>query len=266
MNVKKTAVITGGAGGLGKAIAFRLGSLGYKINLLDFNEEKGNEVVEELQKSEIDSLFYKVDVTKNDEISAIKNHIASKSNTIDALVLSAGIQVMKPAIEFKEEEWLKVMGVNINSLMFTSQIFYPLLKQNGQSSIVYLSSVASKVAYPMRVAYAVSKAGVNALAKTLAVEWASEGIRVNAVAPGYTETELAHRYIREGVLNQDVIEKYIPLSRFAQPEEIANVVSFLTSNESSYVTGQTIVCDGGFISYNRASLEGVTKEKLKDYN
>lgn len=164
---------------------------------------------------------------------------------VTGLICCAGIQRKYPSIDITPDQWRGVLDVHLDGTLWPSQAAAEQMTEEGGGSIVTFSSVAQNFGWPGRLPYAVAKSGISALVRTLAVEWAPRGIRVNAVAPGYVDTPLVRAAVASGDLKEDVLALHA-LERLAQPEEIAKVALFLLSDEASFVTGHVLFADGGF--------------------
>ncbi|WP_284037047.1 glucose 1-dehydrogenase [Neobacillus sp. 114] len=242
----KTAIVTGANGGMGKSIA--RGFANYECNLvlcdLILTDIEG--FAEELREKGAKVLVIQCDVTNPNDIKNVVNTTLGKFSTIDILVNNAGITSKRtPAEDFPLEVWQKIIDVNLTGVfMFTQEVGKVMLEQ-GSGSIINISSGASQQAVTGSLAYSVSKSGVNMVTKAFASEWAERGVRVNGVAPYYTETPILAS-IKE--TDKQFMEKVLsksPMKRMGKPEEIAAGVMFLASDASSYVTGETILIDGG---------------------
>jgi 3-oxoacyl-[acyl-carrier protein] reductase len=234
----KVIAVTGGLRGIGLAVATLL------------SEQGATAVIGDLDTS--DSLpagfeSFQLDVSDRSSCGSFAEAIEQRFGRLDALVNNAGIFRPAPSAQMAEQAWRSVLDTNLSGAFFCSQAVYQLLQRSGGGSIVNISSINGEAGWPGRANYASSKTGLIGLTRTLAVEWARDNIRVNAVAPGYVNTELLTK--RAEPLDTNALEARIPLGRIAEPVEIARVVAFLVSVESSYITGQTIFADGGWLIY-----------------
>lgn len=242
---EKLVVITGGGRGIGFAIAKQFAAEGSKIIIADLNYEQAQKAEDTLRAGGTECYAYKVDVSKVEQIEAFFNQLKQKFGRIDILINNAGIQIRNPSINFLERDWDLLMSINLKAVFFCSQQAARLMKGKG-GVIVNISSGTSTQTTPGRAPYVISKAGVNALTAVLAAEWAQENIRVNAVAPGWILTDMVKDGMRLGVVSQKQLMAAIPYKRLADASEIADVVVYLASDNSSYVTGQTLFVDGGW--------------------
>jgi NAD(P)-dependent dehydrogenase (short-subunit alcohol dehydrogenase family) len=171
--------------------------------------------------------------------------VAEHFGRIDVLVNNAGNFRQAPSATYTDEDWKYVTGVHLDGAFRCSRAAYSYLKASPQAAIVSISSVMARIGLPKRLSYVVSKAGIEALTRVLAVEWALDGIRVNAVAPGFTHTRSHDDLLGKGLTTNEKLLDAIPIKRLANPMEIGNVVYFLASSAASYITGQTVIVDGG---------------------
>jgi 2-dehydro-3-deoxy-D-gluconate 5-dehydrogenase len=245
----KTAIVTGGSKGIGKAIAKALGSNSVNINIVDIDEKTGEETIKEFKDLGINASFYQMDVTSLTEINSVFDKVKSAFNKIDILVNNAGIVIRGPSVSYSESDWRKNMDILLNGVFFCSQVAGKYMIENKSGNIINISSVNSKMAGPEIASYCVAKAGVDMLTQVLAVEWAQYGIRVNAISPGVTMTEMVKRVIELKKVNPESLEKRTPMRRFADPMEIAQSALFLASDASSFMTGSNVVVDGGMLAY-----------------
>lgn len=244
----KHVVITGGAKGIGRAIAELFVEAGATVIITDRDEAAGKQTVAELNARRPSSAsLYILDVTDRDAAERTAEAIATEVGVPDVLVNNAGIVRNGPASETSEADWHAVIDVNLNGVFYCAQAFGKRMAAVGRGAIVNISSMCGEiVVYPQpQVAYNAAKAGVNLITKSLAVEWAKQGVRVNAVAPGYTATELT----LAGRSNEEWFSTWMrmtPQGRLGEPREIANAVLFLASDAASFVTGTVLAVDGGY--------------------
>lgn len=245
----KTAIITGANGGIGKSIARGFANYECNIILCDLTVTDIEGFAEELREKGAKVLVIQCDVGNPNDIKNAVNVTLEKFTTIDILVNNAGITSKRTAAEeFPLEVWHKIMEVNLTGVfMFTQEVGKVMLGQ-GSGSIINISSGASHQAVRGSLGYSVSKSGVNMLTKGFASEWAERGVRVNGVAPYYTETPILTS-IKE--TDKEFMERVLsrsPMRRMGKPEEIAAGVMFLASDASSYMTGETMLIDGGALA------------------
>lgn len=235
--------ITGGGSGIGRATAQQWVRRGGRVVLLDIAEDALEAVVEELGPA---ARGIRTDITDRDSVDEAFATIADTEGRLDAVVASAGNAAPTPTAEMTDEQWSSLIRVHLDGTMRTVRAAYPLLADGG-GSIVTLSSVAGSRGMPQRASYNTVKHGIIGLTRSLAVEWAADAIRVNAMAPGYTWTPFNRQLQQQGRLDPDPIIARVPMRRWAQPEEIAQPIVFLSSPEASYITGHTLFADGGLI-------------------
>jgi NAD(P)-dependent dehydrogenase (short-subunit alcohol dehydrogenase family) len=242
----KVAVVTGGARGIGRASARMMGLRGGAVVIGDIDEAACEEAVAAFTDEGIDAMGFPLDVGDHESVRACLAATLARFGGVHVLVNNAGLRLNKPALDSTDDEWDRTVRINLYSAYLCSSIFGSHMAGNGGGGIVSISSMAAKTVFPRRPAYAAAKAGINALTRVLAVELAPYGIRANAVGPGQTRTELYERWLAAGLLDVDADNARTPLGRFAAPEEIAEVVTFLASERARYVTGQTWYVDGGW--------------------
>lgn len=238
----RTALVTGGAKGIGRACAEALAAAGAKVIIADMDEAAGHATAQALGGS-----FVRLNVTRKSEVDTVAAEITRQHGALDILVNNAGIVQNGPSEDVAMEDWQCVIDVNLNGVFYCAQAFGREMVKAGKGSIVSISSICGSVTvYPQpQAAYNASKAAVNLLTKSLAVEWAKKGVRVNAVAPGYTATELT----LAGRSKPEWFETWMrmtPMGRLGEPKEIANAVLFLASDAASYITGTVLMVDGGY--------------------
>ena len=243
--MNKVALITGSSRGIGKQIAIRLAKEGYNIaiNYVNKNEEV-DKTIEEIKSQGVEVLEAAGDVSNFEESKKIVDLVIEKFGQIDVLVNNAGITKDTLIMRMQPEDFTKVINVNLVGTFNITKNVVPYMMKKREGRIINISSVVGISGNAGQCNYAASKAGIIGFTKSLAKELASRNILVNAVAPGFIETNMTD------VLKEDVklnIKKQIPLNRIGTAEDVANVVYFLTSKESSYITGQIIQVDGGML-------------------
>jgi NAD(P)-dependent dehydrogenase (short-subunit alcohol dehydrogenase family) len=237
-----TLAITGGASGIGLETARAWVASGGKVILLDRDLSAASRAAVELGSN---ARAVEIDVTDAASVAQSFSDIRDNEAKLDGLVNAAGVSWPAPSAEISEEQFTTLIDIHLNGTQRCSQAAFHFLKHSSQASIVNLSSVASRFGMPQRAAYCAGKAGIDGLTRTLAVEWAPMKIRVNSVAPGYVRTALTNKLIEEGKLRTDRIIGRTPMGRFAEPEEISEVIMFLLSSKASYITGHRLAVDGG---------------------
>ena len=238
----KVAIITGSAKGIGRGITLALAKEGCQIVISDIDGEKCQEVVEEIIEINQKAITIECDVSKKEEVDNLIAETIKQFGKIDILVNNAGIFPFKPFLEITEEEWDKVLNVNLKSIFLCSQAAVKVMKEG--SKIINISSIAAFIGYAGLTHYCASKGGINGFVRALALELAPKKINVNAVAPGAIDTPGANAFSSEDIRKQTITA--IPWARIGQPEDIANIVVFLASDRADYITGQTIIVDGGY--------------------
>lgn len=242
---KKVAVVTGGAGGIGRAVVRRLGEAGYASFILDKNHQAGSETLEQLRQEGYQAEYRAVELTDAAEIKTVFAAIHREAGRIDLLVNLAGGTLHKhPIQEFPLSEWLEVINVNLKATFLCCQAVCNPMRERKAGVIINTSSNFGITGGAGRTAYAASKAAVIAFTKSLALEMAPHGVRVNAVAPGLTATA---RVMGNQEPEWRQLGRSIPMGRAAEPSEIAEGVAFLASDDAGYITGQTLHVNGGMI-------------------
>ncbi len=238
----RTALVTGSARGMGKAIAEKLASLGARVVISDILMELAEETAREFGDKGYDVLAISADVSKSEDVKKMINEILAKYHTLDIAVNNAGITRDALVLRMSEEAWDAVLNVNLKGAFLVTQAAAKIMIKQRYGRIINIASTSGLVGNPGQANYVASKAGIIGLTKTVARELGSRGITANAIAPGFVETEMTKNLpeaVKESFLNN------APLKRFGKPEDIASAVAFLASEESSYITGQVIGVDGG---------------------
>ncbi|WP_217596637.1 SDR family NAD(P)-dependent oxidoreductase [Cohnella sp. GbtcB17] len=241
----KVAIITGAAGGMGKADALLFAQEGAKVAITDLQEEKLQEVVKEIEAAGGVALGFKHNVASEEDWIRIVAEVVEAFGKIDILVNNAGISNATPFLEMTAESWDKTMSINVSSVFYGQKHVIPHMIEAGGGSIVNISSIAGLTGGSGTGPYTASKGAVRMLTKATAVDYAQFGIRANSVHPGYIETPMT-----AGLFNDDRMTQWAlsqtPLQRLGKPEDIARGVLFLASDESSYITGVELPIDGGY--------------------
>jgi NAD(P)-dependent dehydrogenase (short-subunit alcohol dehydrogenase family) len=240
----KVAVVTGASEGIGRGIAVDLARLGADVALCGRRLHLLKEVAEEVLAHGQVGLVVPLDVSQLDAIAKARELVASEFGAIHILVNSAGFSVNAPAWDLTEHDWDLMCDVGLKGTFFSCQAFGSLMRAQGYGKIINLASTLSRGVMPGASAYATVKAGVSHLTRALAVEWASEGIRVNAVGPASTATP--SRASRQTAEHRARLVRRIPLNRMGEVEDLLPMVAYLASSDSDFVTGQTLFVDGGW--------------------
>ncbi len=241
----KTAIVTGGNRGIGFAIAQGLARQGAKIVIANRNAEGGVAAVQRLRAQGLTADAIATDVSIGSSVAYLVDTVLDRFGRIDILVNSAAVIVRKPAEDISEEEWDRVMATNLRGAFLCCRDVGRHMIAQRKGKIINISSNVSQVIQPLRSVYCVSKAGLSHLTRALALEWATYGVNVNAIGPGPTLTELNEKYFAENPHDlQDRIDS-IPMGRMGAPADHVGAAIFLASEASDYMTGQTLIVDGG---------------------
>ncbi len=243
----KTSIVTGGARGIGRAIALRLAREGSHIGLLDIQKEAAQKTAGELTGLGVGALALDCDVTNYEKVKEAIAKIHQQFGSIDILINNAGMDVSKFFVDTDQTLWDKLINVNYRSFLMTTHVCLPYMIQQNSGNIVSLGSDAGRIGNSGEVLYCGTKAAIMASSKALARELARYNIRVNCVSPGPVQTDLLAR-LHEGEKGKKIMEavaKMIPLKRLGEPEDVADVVAFFVSDDSRYLTGQVLSVDGG---------------------
>jgi 3-oxoacyl-[acyl-carrier protein] reductase len=237
----KVAIITGGAGGIGYAAVKRFVEEGAKVAIFDYDQQLGEQVAQQFGEQVV---FYAVDVSKLDQVKAMVEKVIEQFGKIDILVNNAGITRDATLVKMTEEDFARVIQINLNGVYYCTQAVTPHMIAQGSGKIISTSSVSGVYGNFGQTNYAATKAAIVGMTKTWAKELGRKGINVNAVAPGFTATSMVEK-MPEKVLQQ--MESITSLQRLGKPEDIANAYLFLASDESNYITGHVLHVDGGIM-------------------
>jgi NAD(P)-dependent dehydrogenase (short-subunit alcohol dehydrogenase family) len=243
----KVAIVTGGSRGIGFAISEGLASAGAVNVIADIVVEQGEEAAKKIEAHGFKAKSIPVDVSKRDSVETLVSQTLKGFGHIDILVNCAGIILRKPIEEVTDEEWNSMMDVNLRGVFLCSQIVGREMIKRRQGKIISISSNISQVLQPLRGVYAITKAGVSQLTKVMALEWASYGINVNAIAPAPTMTDLNKKYFEDHPEDLKERIRSIPLGRLGDPKDYVGMAILLASKASDFITGQTVFVDGGSI-------------------
>ncbi len=241
----KVALVTGAAQGIGREIALGFAASGADIVAVDLSDEKLSSLKTEIEALKHRCLVLAVDLIHNDQIDRMVEAAVKEMGRIDILANIAGVNVHKAAEEMTEKDWDFVLDINLKALFFCCQAVGRVMLRQGSGRIINMSSSFGIVGFGGRTAYAASKAAVSNLTKTLALEWSVKGINVNAIAPGPVWTEARHELFSNPEFYTNLVKK-VPINRTAKPAEMVGPAIFLASEASSFVTGETLLVDGGF--------------------
>ena len=240
----KVAVVTGGAQGIGKEIAMSLAREGADVVIADVNAEILTQTEKEIASLGRGVAHFAVDVTNLAQIEEMVNKTLDKFKKIDILVNNAGITRDALLVRMKEEDWDKVIAVNLKGTFNCTKVVSKIMMKQRSGKIVNIASIIGLMGNVGQANYAASKAGIIGLTKSVAKELAPRGINVNAIAPGFIQTEMTAKLPEE--IKAKMLER-IPLAKFGTPKDVANLVSFLASESASYITGQVVTIDGGMV-------------------
>jgi NAD(P)-dependent dehydrogenase (short-subunit alcohol dehydrogenase family) len=244
----KVCIVTGSSMGIGEAIAERFAQEGAKVVVNSRSQERADKTAAVLKDKGYDVIAIAADMSNKQSVINLMEKTVEKFGKVDVFVNNAGVNRIGPSIELSEEDWRTVIDTNLTGTFFGAQEAAKCMQENG-GSIINITSVYGQVCVPMRAAYSSTKFAMNGLTKVLAVEWAEQNIRVNAVAPAYIKTPLDEGDQEAGGYGDEDVIRRTPLKRFGTTKEVADVVLFLASDESSYVTGSIYNVDGGWVAY-----------------
>ena len=238
-------LITGGANGIGLATAHKFFDEGYAVVITDLNLQESTEVAQRLDPTRSRVVGFEMDVANTNSVNSAIEYAITQFGRLDVLINNAGNFRQVDSSDCSDEDWDMIVQVHLSGAFRCARAAFPFLKNSEQAAIVSISSIAAQIGLPKRLSYSAAKAGVEGLTRVLAVEWAQHGIRVNAVAPGFTESRHTVDLEKKGLATTQSMIDATPLGRFAKTSEQAEVIFFLGSPKASFITGQTIVVDGG---------------------
>jgi NAD(P)-dependent dehydrogenase (short-subunit alcohol dehydrogenase family) len=242
----KVVIITGGGSGIGRSTAHLFSDEGTKVVVSDINEEAGWKTVEEIKKKKGHAIFIKCDVSIELDVKKLVEKTLEHYGQLDFAYNNAGIEGAQISpVEMTNENWNRIIDINLKGVWLCMKYEIPAMIKNGKGSIVNCSSIAGLVGFEQACAYVASKHGVIGLTKSVAIEYAKKNIRINSVCPGVIKTPMLDRFTKG---DDSMFSHLNPMDRLGKPEEVSECVLWLSSDKSSYVTGQDIVVDGGWVS------------------
>lgn len=247
----KVAIVTGGASGIGKATTMLLVGHGAKVAFIDNNEEMGKMLEESLLQSGKDAKFYNLDVSNSNQIKNVIDEVISEYGQVDILCNNVGIGLQKLTHTVLEEEWDDLFNVNVKSMFLFSKYTIQSMIKTGGGTIVNTSSVHAEATQRTNSIYAATKGAISAFTRGMAIDYAKQNIRVNAVLPGWIYTEQVENAVKSKKnpeKQMEFINSTIPMGRPGKSEEVAQLILFLSSDLSSFITGSNIPIDGGLLA------------------
>jgi NAD(P)-dependent dehydrogenase (short-subunit alcohol dehydrogenase family) len=253
----RVAVITGAGRGIGYTIAETFGQQGAQVVVAELVEERGREAAEKLRRAGCKASSILLDVTDPEMCRAVAEKVVEQYGHIDVLVNNAGLFQLYKSEEMPTQSWLLQINVMLNGVFFmTQEVANAAMIPQRNGVVVNIASIGGMGGWPMRSAYNAAKAGVIVLTEVLATEWAQYNIRLNCVSPGVTKTDMMDSMIQKGLVDVDKYARRTPLGRVAEPREIAQAVLFLASDRASFITGENLRADGGWVPYGNLNAVG----------
>ena len=244
----KISMVTGSSKGLGHATALALAAAGSDIAVCGRNQGDVDKVVEEVRALGREAAGFIFDVTQKESVRQAADAILTRFGRIDILFNNAGTNYRVPVLEYPEEEWDRIIATNLKAYYLVAQAVVPQMVERRYGKVINMSSIFGHVALPNQLAYASSKGGVEQMTKVMALEWAKSGVRVNAIAPTYFGTEMVKQILQDKE-RFDFINDRTPMGRWGEIKEIEGLVVFLASSASDFITGQSLVIDGGWTAW-----------------
>ncbi|MEM7347594.1 MAG: SDR family oxidoreductase [Chloroflexota bacterium] len=245
----RVALVTGGASGIGRESALAFAKAGATVVVSDINEIGGAETVQMIRSMSGQAKFIRANIVNQDEVAALIKETVDTYERLDFALNNAGVEgVRARTVDYPEDAWHQVIDINLNGVWYCMKHEIPQMMAQGQGVIVNLASIAGLVGSPGLSAYAASKHAVVGLTKTAALEYVRKGVRINAVCPGYTDTPMVQRMKSADPAYAERLTNAIPARRWGKPEEIAAAVMYLCSDEAGFITGHTMVLDGGIVA------------------
>ena len=244
----KVILVAGGAGGIGAELSARLAADGARVVISDLDASRAEATAAAIARDGGNAIGVACDITNPEQCDCSAQAALDRFGGLTGMVNCAGISRPHDSVTLPPSDWARMVDVQLNGAFYMAQACAKRMLTAG-GAIVFITSTNAEAAFPRRAAYCSAKAGVAMLTKVLAIEWAQHGIRVNAVGPAYVATEMTQRNIAAGNVNEAQIKARIPLGRLAEPADVADAVSFLLSEQSRFITGQSLYVDGGWLAY-----------------
>lgn len=245
----KVLIVSGGASGLGLAAGVKFAQHGYNIVLVDINEKKGKEAEAQIRDLGVEALFCKCDISDKKQVDQTQKQTEAQFGRADALINNAGLEIRGSILQCSEEDWNRTYQINLKGIYYMANAFVPMMVKQGAGAVINTGSILGFRTVGERAAYSSSKGAIDTLTRTMAFDLAEKNIRVNCVAPGAIDTPLLRGSINDSPDPAET-ERFLGaksvLNRMGRPEEVANVMYFLASDEASFVTGATYFVDGGW--------------------
>jgi NAD(P)-dependent dehydrogenase (short-subunit alcohol dehydrogenase family) len=245
----KVAIVTGASKGIGKAIALAYAKEGAAVVVASRSMDLLTAVEKQIKTEGGDAMALPLDVRNPDSVNVMIENTVKKFGRLDVLVNNAGVSMAHPSETLSEQDWKNALETDLYGVFYGCQAAARVMIPQGGGCIINVTSVYGIVAAPGRLAYCASKAAANMLTKVLAAEWAAKNIRVNAIAPGYTRTELVDDVIARGKISLEAIERRTPMGKIGEVEDMVGIAIYMAGDESSYMTGSVVNVDGGWVAY-----------------
>ena len=245
---EKVILIAGGAGGIGAEASVRLAAEGATVVIADLDRTQCEAKAAGILSAGGSAGWVECDITNPALCDRAAQAAVDQFGRLDGMVNCAGISKPHDSISVPPAEWARMVDIQLNASFYLAQACGKRMWESG-GAMVFITSTNAEAAFPRRASYCAAKAGVAMLTKVLAIEWASRNIRVNAVGPAYVATEMTLRNIAAGNVNEEQIKARIPMGRLTQPADVASAIRFLLSDEASFITGQSLYVDGGWLAY-----------------
>ena len=244
----KIVIVTGSRRGIGKVIALRLAKAGANVVVSDINIDDCNKVVEEIKTIGGNALAVKADISNPEEVKNVVKSTVKRFGKVDILVNNAGVYMQKPFTDVAEQDFDKILDINLKGVFLCSKAVVPEMIKQGKGKIINITSIAGQVGFANSSAYCASKGAIINLTRELALELAQYKINVNAIGPGVIETAMTKDLLKDEATKETLLAN-IPLNRIGKPEDIANAALFLASDNADYITGITLFVDGGWLTH-----------------